>query len=168
MAGSRGEAYDDYEYWRCEVGPIWIRSAPCHDSERVGYEKAGALVLVASRGRVGDWIEVVGGGYMMHDGREKRLGQLLRRLRGDEEFAAKLQQVKRDALAESMRAETQSAYDVRAEIEAATARRDSDDDDGDGGGGGDDDDDDDDETSEETSNAAAAASTSDETGPSGS
>ena len=115
MAGSRGGAYDDYEYWRCEVGPIWIRSAPCHDSERVGYEKAGALV--ASRGRVGDWIEVVGGGYMMHDGREKRLGQLLRRLRGDEEFAAKLQQVKRDALAESMRAETQSTYDVRAEID---------------------------------------------------
>ena len=39
MAGSRGGAYDDYEYWRCEVGPIWIRSAPCHDSERVGLRR---------------------------------------------------------------------------------------------------------------------------------
>ena len=102
--------HEFYEYWILEVGPIWVRSEPCHEKgERVGHEKQGTYV--ASARRVGNWVELVGryrdadnrpcGGWMMVDGRDKGLGLLLRRLDGAEAVAAKLQQVKRDALASS-------------------------------------------------------------------
>ena len=84
---------------------------------------------VASARRVGNWVELVGtyrdadnrpcGGWMMVDGRDKGLGLLLRRLDGAEAFAAKLQQVKRDALDDALSPANQERYDVRAEIEAA-------------------------------------------------
>ena len=130
--------HEFYEYWILEVGPIWVRSEPCHEKgERVGHEKQGTYV--ASARRVGNWVELVGryrdadnrpcGGWMMVDGRDKGLGLLLRRLDGAEAFAAKLQQVKRDALDDALSPANQERYDVRAEIEAARAGGDSDSDD---------------------------------------
>ncbi|KAH8097450.1 procollagen-lysine 5-dioxygenase [Aureococcus anophagefferens] len=130
--------HEFYEYWILEVGPIWVRSEPCHEKgERVGHEKQGTYV--ASARRVGNWVELVGryrdadnrpcGGWMMVDGRDKGLGLLLRRLDGAEAVAAKLQQVKRDALADALSPANQERYDVRAEIEAARAGGDSDSDD---------------------------------------
>ncbi|KAH8044114.1 procollagen-lysine 5-dioxygenase [Aureococcus anophagefferens] len=46
--------HEFYEYWILEVGPIWVRSEPCHEKgERVGHEKQGTYV--ASARRVGNW-----------------------------------------------------------------------------------------------------------------
>ena len=102
-----------YAYWRVRApNHVWVRAAPKADAEILGYETTGALVAATERS--GDFLRLAGGGYAMIE--KEGVGTLLVELEGAEAAAARLQQLRRDALAAEREDSRQAAYSRRAEL----------------------------------------------------